>query len=309
MKPVLSTEAISRLHAIGERASRDLVLGQATQHVSPDQFERVVREAVISLKDALTRIENEPDPLTRHLGFRALARDVSDAGIETQRLSQPDEQMYVRSLVQDVLGRESISLGQLDPSARADLEVLLRYEKTVFEKQHATEQRDVAQKQYTSIREAMERAQRDIERHTRSLAVLPENPRPFWLRLSGIALAVLSLGSLGLLVEQIRLRQPRLTAPWNWTWALAAIGLTALGVWLFVDPTARKGWLVSRLQQLRDSLRTAAERENLSKEAMSRALDLFERVNAECREEEEAALAVLKRRPGARRYVSVIGRT
>ena len=202
VKPVTSADPLFRLRALSERPTTPslgpsaAVLGQATQRVVPGQFEQLLREAVAGLRDALAGLEVEKDPLTRHLGLQALARDVAASGLDPQQLSQPDEQQYARQLVLDLTGRAAQSQGNLDGAARADLEVLIRFEEGLHKRQQAAQEREAAGLDEASRRMAAERCRRDFEQHARSAAALPTTPRPLWVRLLGVALALMSCGRL-----------------------------------------------------------------------------------------------------------------
>jgi hypothetical protein len=146
------------------------------------------------------------------------------------------------------------------------------------------------------------RLEQEVARQRAAIAQLPEDAKPVWLRVMGVVMAVLSLGFF-LLV----LRESRWLPVLRWSSALGALSMVAVGAWLGSDPHERRVWLVAQFEELAKWREDAAARETRAKEELTRALKLFESVDAECQREEAAALAVLKRRPGADRYVSASG--
>ena len=301
-EPLWTTRSVSNRPA----QSAAEVLGAATERTPVTPFERALREAIVALRESLARIDAEADPLAKHLGFRALNRDVGTRGLDEKQLSQPEDQAYARQLLDSARGREAQSFAALDDAARLDLEVLLRMEERLHTREDASSRRAAATSEEAAERAKVERLQRDLEQRCAAVDRLTSATRPLWLRVLGIVLALLSLGVVAVL------RLPRLLGEWarglpplQWTSVLGALGLALLGAWLSVDPQQRRAWLLARAQRLADSRRGAAERAARAAEALTRARKLFEQVDDECRREAAAALAVLQRRPGAQRYVNM----
>lgn len=294
------------LGEVGPVRPAPAVLGEATVHSPTHPFEQALREALISLKEGLARVQAESDPLARHLGYRALDREATDGKVDPEQLSRPDEQQWARELLQTVHREVGRSALYLDDAARVDLEVLLRWELRRHEREDAEARRAAAlhveQLEHASARRVVE----EVERTEQTVSRLAP-PRPGWQRAAGVLLAALGLIALGLVVGQ-----PGLLAKWwrglpsvRWGSLLGGLGAALAGAWLAVDPQQRRAWLVRRLLELAELRRTASEREAAALEALTRAKKLFEEVDAECQREEAAALAVLQRRPGAERYVSL----
>jgi hypothetical protein len=308
VKPVHGSEPLWRARSLTNGlASRALsgVLGAATQHVPATPFEQALREAIAGLRASMARVEAEADPLTKHLGFRALNREVEARGLDGQQLSRPDDQAYAHELLQTARGREAQSFAALDDAARLDLEVLLHLEERFRARDEASASRTAATHQSATEYERAERLQRELDRQRASTERLPDKQRPAWLRLLGVALALGSLTVLGGLLSH-----PLLLGEWadglpalRWSTALGALGLSLLGAWLSLDPQRRRAWLLAQVQQLTVSQRDAKRAQTHAAEALARARKLFEQIDDECRREEAAAVAVLQRRPGAQRYV------
>jgi hypothetical protein len=282
------------------------VLGAATNRAPVTPFEQALREAIVGLRESMARIEAEVDPLTKHLGFRALNRDVRARGLDERQLKEPEDQSYARELLDAARGREAQSFAALDDAARGDLELLLHLEERLHARDEASSRRATATRDDATERARVERMQRELERKCAVVDRLAATERPLWLRVLGVVLAMVSL-----VMAVVVVGLPRLVGAWTqgvptvrWTTVLGALGLMGLGAWLGVDPQRRRAWLLARVQRLAESRRGAAERATRASEALTRARKLFEEVDDECRREEAAALAVLQRRPGAQRYVN-----
>lgn len=296
--------------SIGRVGGASGVLGEATQRAPVTPFEQALREAIVGLRESLARVEREGDPLTRHLGFRALNRDVAARHLDEQKLSQPEDQAYAQQVLQTARGLEAQSFASLDAAARLDLEVLLHFEERLHARHEAASQRTAATRDEAAERAQAERLQRDLERKCAAVDRLGSATRPAWLRLLGLVLALLGVMALSAALGRL----PWIVGAWvqgasgpRWTTVLGAVALTALGAWLSVDPQRRRAWLLARAQRLIESRRGASLRVARAEEALSRARKLFEEIDDECRREEAAALAVLQRRPGAQRYVNSAG--
>jgi hypothetical protein len=303
VRGLVAVEPLSRLQPIGERTKPPTaVLGPATLRLHVPRFEQALRDAIAGLKESMARIALESDPLTRHLGFRALNRDAKARHFEPEKLSEPDDQQYAKELLKSVEGRETQSLDALDPNDREDLETLLRFETRTQERIFVSTQRAAATQVAEDERSKSTRLEQEVARQRAAIAQLPEDAKPVWLRVMGVVMAVLSLGFF-LLV----LRESRWLPVLRWSSALGALSMVAIGAWLGSDPHERRVWLVAQFEELAKWREDAAARDTRAKEELTRALKLFESVDAECQREEAAALAVLKRRPGADRYVSASG--
>jgi hypothetical protein len=285
------------------------VLAEATLRTAPPAFEQALRAAIAGLRDSMARLEAEIDPLSKHLGFRALNRDVAARGVDPEQLSRPDEQQYAGELLRSARGREAQTFVGLDPAARLDLEVLLQLERRLHERDALAARRAAADQAQAKERDTAERLERDLVRERETVEKAPAVTRPLWLRLLGVAAALLSFAFAAALAAQ-----PHLLGAWldglpavRWSSVLGALLLGALGSWLGTDPAKRRAWLLAQVEALTESGRLAKAREREAAEALTRARKLFEEVDAECRREEAAALAVLQRRPGAARYVSTTG--
>lgn len=307
LRPISGTEALSKSKPISERhVTRPTeVLGAATVREVATPFEQALREAIASLKEQLTRVEGEADPLTRHLGYRAFNRDARARNLDPNALSDPEDQAYAQELLQTARGREAQSFAALDDTARVDLQVLLYLDERLHAREAAAHQRAAAAQVKSAERATVERLQQQAARHEAEVAQLPSTPRPAWLRVLGVVLATLSVAVLAALITH-----PTLWAALpvlRWTSGLVALSMVVVGGWLGMDPLQRRKWALEQLRQLSEWTSTAAQREAAANEALTHALKLFEEVDAECKREEAAALAVLKRRVGAERYVSLSG--
>jgi hypothetical protein len=304
IRRLLATEPISKPLAIGARAVRpaSAVLGPAAVRVQLTPFERALREAIAGLRESLEKVAAERDPLTRHLGFRALNQDAKARRFEPEKLSEVDDQQYARELLDSVQTGEHQSFEALQPSEREDLEAVLRFETRLQERELVSAHRTVASQQTEAEQSNTARLEREVARHQAAVAELPDTPKPVWLRLSGVAVAVLSLALLAVVWREVKW-VPLL----RWSTALAAMTTVLLGAWLVSDPYERRVWLLEQLHELSKWKEDAVVREQRANEELTRALKLFESVDAECQREEAAARAVFKRRPGVERYVSTSG--
>ncbi|MDP1829512.1 MAG: hypothetical protein Q8L48_39965 [Archangium sp.] len=308
LKPVASAEAVSRLRPIAASAvaavrPRPEVLGDATQRVVLPAFEQALRQAIAGIRETVKQLETESDGLTRHLGYRALNRDVSEQGIDPQQLPDPEDRAFAHDVLRGAQQREAQCLAGLDAAAREDLEVVLQLEQARQQRTDAEARHRTAVAEQLAQRGVVEGLARDARSRERLIET------PSWTRWPAL---VLSLAGLGLLV--VLVVRPALLGAWaaglpvwRWTSVLAAVALTLAGGWFGMNPLQRRAWWQARLQRLATSLRSAREREEVSANALRHARKLFEDVDAECRREEEAARAVLQRRPGAKRYVSLSG--
>ncbi len=298
IKPI-TAEPVPRLKPLPERPAIHAgpgVLGEATHRVLPDPFEVVLRDALISLREALSRLDSEADPVARHLGIRGLKRDVAASELDVEQLSRIDEQVYARELISDLVGREARSLDKLDGAARADLEVLLRLEQLIHEKLDVAARGVHAARDQALERATAERIQRDIERQTRMVEGLPTTPRPWWLRLTGVTLAI--TGFAVFVVSR--------TTPGRWIGVLAAVSLAATGFWLSLDPSRRRERLLAGLQRLVDLRQLVTDRDARAGEVLALARTRFEEIDLACERQEALALAVFERRPGIRPYVGEV---
>lgn len=309
IRPVVAVDRIVRPGPLGEVAAvrpAPAVLGDATIHQPLHPFEQALREALVSLKEGLARVQGELDPLSRHLGYRALDREVGDRKLDPEQLSRPDEQQWARELLHTVHTEAARSTLYLDDAARVDLEVLLRWELKRHERDDAEARRAAAlhleQTQQAAVRRMVDEAS-STEAEVAQLR--PE--RSAWQRALGLV-----VGLAGLLAFFAIVMQPSLLAKWarglpavRWSSVALSLVFVAGGGWIAIDPRQRRAWLVRRLLELAELRRTAAEREAEAREALTRAKKLFEEVDAELQREEAAALAVLQRRPGAERYVNL----
>lgn len=301
---MVATEPLSKLRAIGDRATRppSAVLGPAAVRVPVTPFEQALREAIAGLRESLAKVAAERDPLTRHLGFRALNQDAKARHFEPEKLSEADDQDYARELINSVQTKEHQSFEALEANEREDLEALLRFETRLNERAFVSSHRTVASQQAEAEQSTTARLEREVARQQAAVAELPDAPKPVWLRVSGVVLSVLSLALLVLVW-----REAKWVPMLRWSTALGAFTTVLLGAWLGSDPYERRVWLLEQLNELSKWKEDAVVREQRAKEELTRALKLFESVDAECQREEAAALAVLKRRPGAERYVSASG--
>lgn len=291
---------------LGPLAARPAGLGEATRRSAAPDFEHALREAVAELRDVFQQAQAEGDPLTRHLALWRLARNVSSSDWDVSRLSRKDEQAFARELLRAVVTLSAQSAEQLDPLARADLEVLLRAE-AHFEECAALEaQKDAAARAAAQEAVRLAATRREVEDGEAVLAATPA----FALRYVGLLLAF--LGVLAFLSSAVALG----------AWALgrtlplvdaapgpggvvtpAVVAVLAGAGWWAIEPRRRRAWWAARLVQLRALLETHAQAEARTKTELDHALALWAQVDAECRAEDAAAEAVFRRRPGSARYV------
>lgn len=314
MKPIGPAVVPLRVLAPSERLAPPATaavphLGEATSRTPPADFEQALREAVADLREVFQQVQAEGDPLTRHLALRQLARDVSSNDWDVSRLTRKDEQTFARELVRDVVTLSTQSAERLDPLARGDLEVLLRFEGRLEERAALEVQREAAGR--TAAQDAARRdtLRRELEEGEAREAAMVATPA-FALRYVGVLLAffgvvafLASLVALAALVLGWPLPVVDVPSGPGSVAAPAVLAVVAGAAWWSVDPRRRRAWLVARLVQVRALLESQAQAEARSKATLDRALALWAKVDAECRAEEAAAEAVFRRRPGVARYV------
>ncbi|MDP2273453.1 MAG: hypothetical protein Q8N23_16150 [Archangium sp.] len=304
IKPIAGVDRVTRLLGIAETPPiqpTPVVLAPATWRTATSPLEEALRAALHQFAAALGRVETEPDPLTRHLGFRTVRRELNEAAVAPQNLSDPEEQAWAKSLVDSARAKEHATLGALDAQARSDLEVLLTFERRLDERHAADVLRKAATQDQLTQRAVLSRLQRDTERRRADFVKLESSRRPKWARVLGVVIAICSFGVLALRMEFDA--SPLLSRV-----TLAGVIFSGLlGSWLALDSRQRRAWLKDRLEELATLRQSAAEREAHAKEHLTHALKLFDEVDAQCQREEAAARAVLLRLPGAERYLRTSG--
>ncbi len=278
-----------------------VVLAPATFRTAASPLEEALRATLHQFAAALGRVEAEAEPLTQHLGFRTLRRELDEAAISPQKLSDPEEQEWAKTLIDSARVKEHATLGSLDAQARSDLEVLLNFERRLDERHAADVRWKTASEDQVTQRAVLTRLERDTERRRLDFAKLESARRPKWARMLGVVIAFCSCGVLALRMEFD-------ASPWLNVVTLAGVIFAGLlGSWLALDSRQRRAWLKDRLEELATLRQSAAEREAHAKEHLAHALELFDEVDAQCQREEAVARAVLLRLPGAQRYARTSG--
>ncbi len=273
----------------------------STLQAVPRVREMEARDAVARLHAALQRVEAQGDPLARHLGYRALNRDDAVSGFDPQRL-HGTEQVAARTLLEQLRAREQQTFVALDDAARADLEVVFRCEERHAERAALATRRAKATVHEAVQRAAAERLQRDLERQGLTLATLPREPRPAWMRTAGLGFVVFGFAVLAVLARHPR-ELDALAPAWRWA-ALVSAGLgVVLGTWLRLDPRERRAWVLSQRAKLTAWSDTAAERELHALERLGHARELCDEVEAQCQRAEAAAHDVAVRRPAVEPFL------
>lgn len=286
LKPLSGVSPATRAGVQGQLAPLPEAhrLGPASFRVERTPFEQVLRAALAELKGAMQQLELEPDGVTRHLGYRALRRETNEQRADFEHLPDADERGWARELVDELGARESECLQALEPGAREELEVLLRCEQRAAEREAAAQRSTDAALEQQQHREALEQLTQRLAQRRARLA----RPRPAWVQPSGALLAVLS--GLALFLAH----QPPVLL-------VAVLGLP-LGLWFLAEP-GRRRWGAQQLAALHEELTQAKARQAASDAALAHALGVFETVEAEAAQEEAAAIEVLLKRPGARRFL------
>lgn len=304
IKPLSGVDRVTRLIGIAEAPPvqpTPVVLAPATWRTPTSPVEEALRAVLHQFAAALGRVETQTEPLTRHLGFRTIRRELNDAAVNPENLSDLEDQAWAKSLVDSARVKEHATLGSLDAQARSDLEVLLHFEQRLDERLAADVRRKAASEDQVTQRAVLTRLERDAERRRLDFVKLESSRRPKWARVLGVVIAVCSCGVLALRMEFEA--SPVLNVV-----TLAGVVFSGLlGSWLALDSRQRRAWLKERLEELATLKQSAAEREAHAKEHLTHALKLFDEVDAQCQREEAAARAVLLRLPGAERYLRTSG--
>ncbi len=255
-----------------------------------------LRESLAALKEGLTRVEAEGEPVTRTLGFRALQREAAPDALEPEHLERPEEREWAKELLQAVRTGEARTQLGLGDEARADLGLLLHLEQLREARAQAAQLREAAlhaQREHRSGADRLAREEARLRRQAQTLA----RPRSTQVVL-GVSLALVGALALGgLFASGLGSR-------------LGVTGCALLvlaGAWLSLAPWQRRAWVQRRLAELAALQKSQAAREAEDAERLVRARKCFEDVDAECQREEAAALAVFLRRPGAQRYLRLTG--
>lgn len=310
MRSVSSTDPPGRLVATAHRQLLGAALSSSeatdapTRRATPTEAEHRLRGSLHALGDALARVTTETDPLARHLGLRQLGAAAAGQAWDVAVLSRPEEQDSARALLREVASLEGRSILSLEPSARADLEVLLRREGQLQIRMDVVAQRDAAQHNVAQIEKELRSSSLVLVREAARAAQLTSLTRPAWQHTGGLLFTVFNaMVFFGTLLAVAQEKPPQGEQPMQFVLvASAVLGLSA-GAWVVRSPSRRRRWLTDQIRHL-TARHTALEAQAAeARETLARALALFERVDAECRAEERAAADVLRRHPAAQAYV------
>lgn len=268
-------------------------LEPATRREVPPPFVQILREALHRLRERVTEVRAEAEPLNRVLGFRSLEGEADELTRDLSRLEE-DEQRWAKELRSDVREGGATARAGLDATAEADLALLLQLEQRHQERVTQRQRLDAAAGRTQERARAVARLVDDEASAQRT---------PLRLPYAWVLPVLVTAGALLALSWRLWSALPLLT-PGS---LLQGGAVLAAAAWFFLHPLHRRAAVLSRLADLRRRREREQVAEADAASELRHALKVFEEVDAACRREEEAALAVFHRRPGAQRYLRASG--